>query len=289
MAENESSGPWDAGDVATGETNATDYPAISDTTTVATAEPEVLARVPDVGSDERSPKKSPSWLRWDGRLLSAKLSTKLLVGGGVLLVLVAIGLPQLLGPVEGEGGKPPRPDAEESVQWDPTAPPTGTPSDPIAPPTDFNPNIPEIPDFAEQGPSSGNFMPPGAMTGGDTLPPIPNGTDPVNSSAPIRIDPNSVPHVSRRPPITYNPPADHQPWNPNGTEPIAAANRGMTIPMESRTVAGIPARSYRPEPTYEVAPSRSTGPTARFDGVIGTPSYRTSSANAEFSQDTYAR
>ncbi len=78
--------------------------------------PQVLARVPDLDAAEPAPPADPKPARRDGRMISQALSTKLLVGGGVLLVLAAI-VPLMLG----NRGSP-KPDEQKLPAWHPGAP-----------------------------------------------------------------------------------------------------------------------------------------------------------------------
>lgn len=78
----------------------------------AESQPRVIAKIPDLnarGTERGSRGKSA---KSDGRLLSQGFSTKLLIGGGALLVLVAI-VPLIIGGRSGpKGGQPPAPNAE---------------------------------------------------------------------------------------------------------------------------------------------------------------------------------
>ncbi len=78
--------------------------------------PHVLARMPDLDAETFEPDDGDA--RSEGRLISRQWATRLLVGGGVLLVLAAVVPWWLQRTVEGEGGKKPRPDAPVAPLFD---------------------------------------------------------------------------------------------------------------------------------------------------------------------------
>ena len=87
----------------------------------AEASPRVLARIPDVDQLETPyglQRGTPP--RGDGRIISKPLATKLLIGSGVLLVLVAV-VSFLLRKPEIEGEKVLAPNAEVAPEYDPSA------------------------------------------------------------------------------------------------------------------------------------------------------------------------
>ena len=123
------------------------------------SQPTVLGRIPDVDATKSEKHSGGKSRRSDGRLISQGLSTKLLLGGGALLVLAAI-VPLLLGRSQPEGGLPPAPDAESAPAFDAavaqgSAAPATTPGiQQAAPQLDFAPNIPTGPAFTLNVPDS---------------------------------------------------------------------------------------------------------------------------------------
>jgi len=78
----------------------------------AELQPRVIAKIPALNAIKSGRRSKSKSAKSDGRLLSQALSTKLLIGGGALLVLVAI-VPLLMSGRSGpKGGRPPAPDAE---------------------------------------------------------------------------------------------------------------------------------------------------------------------------------
>ena len=78
--------------------------------------PHVLARMPDLDAEAFGPDDEDA--RSEGRLVSRRLATRLLVGGGVLLVLAAVVPWWLQRTVEGEGGKTTHPEAPVAPLFD---------------------------------------------------------------------------------------------------------------------------------------------------------------------------
>ena len=129
-----------------------------------TAGPQVLARMPDLDAAEPNAEAGKSGSRWDGRMISQRLSMKLLVGGGLVLVLAAIA-PFVLsnkGNRNRDDGLPdwhqgmPAPHSEEAPVWSPatvqTPPQTpagGPPPSPQVaspqPPPIVPPQLPKVP------------------------------------------------------------------------------------------------------------------------------------------------
>ncbi|NQU26504.1 MAG: hypothetical protein HQ567_34895 [Candidatus Nealsonbacteria bacterium] len=78
--------------------------------------PHILARMPDLETETLRPERASA--RSEGRLISRRLATRLLVGGGILLMLAAV-VPWWLGrTVEGEGGKAIHPNAPPAPLFD---------------------------------------------------------------------------------------------------------------------------------------------------------------------------
>jgi hypothetical protein len=92
-----------------------------------TARPRVLARMPDLDATEPSVEAEKKSARWDGRMISQRLSIKLLVGGGIALLLAAVAPFVLNGKdnTNRDNGLPdwhqglPAPDSEEAPAWTP--------------------------------------------------------------------------------------------------------------------------------------------------------------------------
>ena len=85
----------------------------------------VLAKLPDLQGDEQDIEDS-SPARREGRLLSARLSRRLLVGAGVLLLLAAV-VPFLFNRGEGDWkNRRPRPNADAAPVWSGPAVPATT-------------------------------------------------------------------------------------------------------------------------------------------------------------------
>ncbi len=119
-------------------------------------EAPVVARIPDVGSS--SPGGETRRLRSgsNGRVVSQGLSTQLVVGGGVLLILAAV-VPLLWNRnSEPKPGTSPAPDADVAPPFDPQAiqssvAGTVTPSPSYQPDPSFQPNLPPALGFAAPG------------------------------------------------------------------------------------------------------------------------------------------
>jgi len=112
------------------------------------AQPQVLARVPTLGSAEAEAEREIPAPRGEGRVLSSPLSFKILLGAGAVLVVAAV-VPLLFGNMfssdsSSSGEKPsawqpepPAPGADVAPKWDG---PTGRPSNWPA-----GPNLPNLP------------------------------------------------------------------------------------------------------------------------------------------------
>lgn len=235
----------------------------------ALSRPVVLARLPDLGVVEPGEESAAKRGRFDGRILSHGLSTKLLVGGGVLLVLAAVfpfvfnnnGAPK--------PGEPPAPDAKEAPIWNGEAAETTDALSPSAnisyePKMSFSPDLPPAPDFinAAQAPSSAPSPQAPPADGRDGAGAIGN--------------------------PEQTPAAERQSRTATG-QPQARANQMMTIGDSMPTPAGIYVDDYRRD--YQ-ANSRANLPArypacsipypmvepgiARLEGIIEKPSVRTS-------------
>jgi len=97
--------------------------------------PHIVARMPDL--DVQEPVADDDSARAEGRLISRRWATRLLVGGVFLLLLAAVVPWWIERASQGEGGKPPRPNEDPAPRWDPqTAEQT--------PPTQLQPLAPEL-------------------------------------------------------------------------------------------------------------------------------------------------
>ena len=93
-----------------------------------TARPPVLVRMPDLDATQPSAEAEKKSARWDGRMISQRLSIKLLVGGGIALVLAAVAPFVFNGKdnTNRDNGLPdwhqglPAPNSEEAPAWTPS-------------------------------------------------------------------------------------------------------------------------------------------------------------------------
>jgi hypothetical protein len=137
----------------------------------AVRQPEVLARLPDLDAVEASPApdtrssgRRNKALAADGRFLSQGLSTKLLIGGALLLVLAAI-FPFVFNNHEPKPGTPPAPDAAEAPAWkgpsgETSEAPSGSANTSYEPKMSLHPDLPPPPDFIDTAPASSTDAPP---------------------------------------------------------------------------------------------------------------------------------
>ncbi len=232
--------------------------------------PEVLARLPDLDAVDPSGESAAKPGGSDGRILSQGLSTKLLVGGGVLLVLAAIFPFVFGGNDEPKPGTPIAPDAPEAPTWNGQAAETldalpASAGVSYEPEMTFNPELPPPPDFIGTAPES-----PGPGPSPETLP----------ADRPDRV---GAPGDQLQ-----APPAEQQSRIEAG-RPQARANQMMTIGNLTPTPAGIYADVYRRDhqadsranlparyPTYSTSYQAVEPGVARLEGIIEKPSVRTS-------------
>jgi hypothetical protein len=231
------------------------------------AEPEVLARFPDLDAPRSAGQVEGTPRRWRGRLLSPRLSVRLLLGGAILLVLAAV-LPFVVGRhKEPEGGTPPAPDATEAPTWVAQA---GEPSETLPgsagmvyeSETSFSPDLPPLPDYldASQIPS---------------LESLPQGKAADDGERSTATDGNG-----------WSAPAEHQSWTVY-PPPSAEANQKMTVSGPIPVPAGVYADGSRGEygadsranlPTGQPEYTTPYGPVdpgvARLEGVIEGPAVR---------------
>jgi len=232
----------------------------------STAHHEVLARISDLERDD--PQRRSKSHRSDGRLISQKLATRLLVGGVVVIALAAI-VPSIVIPgilnkkTEAEGGRPTRPDAEEAPKFSPETAqtPAALPDSPdYQPKTSFETQVPPGPVFTKAPQETGEYEP------SSTPPPW------ADSQLPTLPDLNQqqpVPHV--------------------GSQPQTSANETMRINNRTVPIPGQYWESDRPSDPVdrETVPTGidSKGPqqwnlpsepgVARFEGIITSPPIRT--------------
>ncbi|MBN2475861.1 MAG: hypothetical protein JXB62_14715 [Pirellulales bacterium] len=200
---------WTAADGSAREP-AAEY-ATMDTPRTSMAHTEVLARMPDLDAADR-PDGAERSARRDGRILGQAISTKLLFGGGLLLVLAAVIPYWLNSSGEPKPGTSPAPNAAEAPAFDPQAA-SAQPQAPnvlYEPNMSFAPEIPPGPDFVN--PTGDAGANPQTLPSGGPLPgtapggPIPgyNGQDaaPVWGQRPQQPGTTAelnVPRVSVRP------------------------------------------------------------------------------------------
>lgn len=234
----------------------------------AISEPEVLARLPDLGAADPSSESGARSDRSDGRFLSQGVATKILVGSVVLLTLVAVS-PFLLNDNEPQGGTSPAPNASEAPIWNgqPSETSEAVPAQPnfsYEPDMSFNADLPPAPDFIGASESSGTDTSP-------QMPPV-EGRDEAGPSANAE----------------QAPPAGRQ-SRTETRRPAARANQMMAIGDPMPTAAGIYGDGYRRgyqtefrasppnRPSARPASYRAVEPgVARLEGVIEKPSVRTS-------------
>jgi hypothetical protein len=294
MREHEADVDWAATDMAPGTRQMAD-PGDSPVQT------SVLARVPNL--DEADPSPGPRGeakrSRPDGRVISQRLSTKILMGGGALLLAAAV-VPfvwsKMTNRNRADDGLPawhqgrPAPDADEAPRWD-----SGATDAPAIQPADSNmiyqPDIPEVPGLSRLGNGSGGAIPAqppawGGIAPAKTLvtpPPTPGWQPQVGPPAwkepaevPLVADRRATwaqqgraPATGRQPPIsTWLGPSPQAEGARASLDPAGLDNSPMP------NVQGPPSWSAsRPLPTRSVQPVEPG--MARFEGTIAIPSYRT--------------
>jgi len=257
---------------------AVDAPGLTTEMGGLAAHDEVLARIPDLARDDSGqPRKSR---RSDGRLISQKLATRLLVGGVVAIALAAI-IPSLVIPgilnkkTEAEGGKPTAPNAPPAPAFDPEMAQNEPPAPSYKPGMSFDFEGLQGPTFTGPGSQGGSYEP------SNTPPPW------ADAQLPELSDPNQqspVPHVGSRPSETM--------WDNRGmpiTAPQTHTNETMRInnqnvpipsqyPGDDRPVGPVDPRSVPPGSDAQ-GPQQWNLPiepgVARFEGIITKPPLRT--------------
>ena len=234
----------------------------------APAQPGVLARLPDVGGVESNREPTARAARSDGRILSPGLATKLLLGGGLLLVLAAIFPFVFSNKNEPKPGTPPAPNAEEAPMWKGASgktPNTLPASAKVSyePKMSINPDLPPAPDFvgAAQVPNP------------DPSPQAPRAEGQKRAEA-VGVQ-RQTPGVGEQSQTDIG-------------QPRARVNQMMVLGDPTPTPAGVYADDYRGDyqadsranlparsPTY-ASPYRAVEPgVARLEGIIEKPSVRT--------------
>jgi len=240
--------------------------------------PRVLARIPDLdpggsrSEDRGSGKRRRRSARFDGRLISQSLSTRLLVGGGVLLVLAAV-VPLLLPKSESPGGQPLAPEADmapafrvETAQNEhtPAAEHVVTPTVRLAPPEmNFQEDVAAAMELtaATPGPAMGVSPPTQGREDYRQGTPVPEAHDPTAMYDNHYETRRPGPRYSRE----YQPQAEQQ-------APQVDVNRRMSIGDRYNTPAEPPAADQPlSNQTLQV---RQPG-VARLEGIIAKPSVRT--------------
>lgn len=226
----------------------------------ATPQDQVLARIPDLDPAEPGPDADADAepARSDGRVISQGLSTKLLVGGGILLVAIAV-TPWLLNrKPDPEGGKPPAPWAEEAPIFDAEAAQitngqSQSPTTPYQPPMSFDPEIPAGPDFtnpAEQG-ASRQTLPWGGQNqlnapGGHAQTPDWN----YQSNRGTLDRQGQVPQVTVRPPKTAWDSRGSSPTWSNRSQPPSISNSPDPLRLPAAKGSPMP-DAHSPAGTYD--------------------------------------
>ena len=240
--------------------------------------PRVLARIPDLdpsgaGSEVRGRgMRRGRSARFDGRLISQNLSTRLLVGGGVLLVLVAI-VPLLLPKSESPGGQPPAPDSDiapvfrvETAQNEhtPAAEHVVTPTVQLAPPEmNFQEDVAAAMELTAAAPRPGMGVSPPTRGREDYRQgtPVPEAHDPTAMYDNHYETRRPGPRYSRE----YQPQAEQQ-------APQVDVNRRMSIGDRYNTPAEPPVVD---QPLSNRALQVRQPGVARLEGIIAKPSVRT--------------
>jgi hypothetical protein len=227
-------------------------------TPVACAEtqPRVLARVPDVYQTPPAANTRETGGR-DGRILSQSLTIKILVGGGLLLLLVAVA-PFLFRKPAPEGEKMPAEWADEAPKFgsvagtETPAPHVVAPSVEVAPPPEMNFNIPNGPGFTAAASGSP------ATSGAPTWTP-PSGP-PAGVSAPVPV-------------------AQERGFEPAHSGPSYAREYQPSQPPQS-TPPTLPAQSAPPAPLVSpTSPTPQTPALPAGNGMTPDPGQSPSGAN----------
>ena len=295
MVQHETSDGWTGQDAVV-----LDTPAATDGSMIAadqaTPEGEVLAQVPDLDAAEPGSEPAEKPARSDGRIISQMLSTKLLVGGGVLLVLAAVIPWVLTRKVEPKGGKPPRPDADMAPMFsaDTVAGQQDTPNMSYTPDMSFDHSVPDGPAFLDPSPSTGANASP-------KTPPWEEGES--TDSAANQDQASRWNYEAKRPGVDRRaypsqPPAIHAPPGPppspaagNSTMPqLQRSPAWQDNPREARRPDWSQHQTYRqPMPQLNRAQAETNRPmsvgagpyppaepgVARLEGVIEKPPVRT--------------
>jgi len=280
----------------------------------STGSPEVLAQIPKVDAPNCVPEMTSRIDPSHGRIISQGISTKLLVGGGIILVLGAI-IPLLLRKGgDSEGGRSPAPNAELAPIFDPQKQPAYTPPQ-SAQNRGYEPNmsymssIPPGPSFANpvgESPAAAGRQD-GTSAAGMPVPniyvPVPNRDYPARqplTGTPTAVSPSPPDgptydgrFEASRPGRGYYQPYDRPRAIPNQPATIqdrsadsASGVRGDSYPAaEANTRADHPAyyqADIRADPAFgyrrpgSMPPLRPAEPgVARFKGTIEQPTLRT--------------
>jgi len=299
MAETEVNDRWPAEPTADQEAV---QPAGGVTETAdADLQPQVLAQLPDLETVETASEGPPA--SSDGRIISQGLSTKLLVGGSVLLVMAAI-IPFLFGkkesPKPGDVKLPewhqgaPAADADRAPAWTGQAPQAPAAEQNLpGPPPELS--IPAVPggDAAAQRPPVWNVQqrspqlnaPAQAVRNRwQTAPPAAVRTPVRDLPSASQMAPAGT-HSAARPQIADGPmpdahsPADGRRWRyeakrpraddyPDYRQSEARSNQAMTLGQRTIPAAGQPVPDYQPayrdEPRANSAQGLQTDSRARY-------------------------
>ena len=255
MHQQDTNDRWAAEDAA-----AWDSAADSDGSTPsnATGSTGVLAQIPDLNATEPDPEESEGLASSDGRILGSGISTKLLVGGGIVLVLAAVIPFWLNSSGDPEGGQPPAPNADLAPTFDPERAPFPNPQ-PAPPNPWYEPNmslapdIPPGPDFTDPAGDPGNTASPQAVPLGRQVTPAGVGGPTALGTPGPRAKYDGRFEASRPDPGYYRPYYRSQ-AGPN--RPQAEPNRPATIYDRPQDAAGGYRGDYQPIPRADYRTNR---------------------------------
>ncbi len=250
---------------------------------------KVLAQVPDVDEAETSrPSRWRDLRRGDGRIISRPLAIKLLIGGGALLLLVAVASFVLRKP-RIEGDKVLAPKAPEAPVFDPNATPHVVAPTMATPPAELNFEIPggpnlAIPDTGGSGPVQHEVA---APTPAWMLPQsAPASTAPNETSGysgPYEVEPpmpgygeqyQPPPDVMPVPPDRNAIPEPAEPTSPRTTYDYPVRQPQYQARSDYRRHATAPATEYptaAPATRYPATSYPATGPGASYPSSISYP------------------
>ena len=321
MQQHQSNQPWPSDDVPVGPTasaNSGEFTPDPGHSSVG----ETLARIPNLDATESFPSSDAGSFtshsgkgRSNSRLLSQALSIKLLLGGGVLLVLAAIivvNRPSRPSPdddsIHTSSQGLPAPEAESAPTWTntvapgsqaPIVPPnpwntaSGSPNLQSAPPSlDYQPNLPELPGFATTPPSSPN---PAGVPQMSALPGHPqyDGQTPAPTAPSNWAEQNSRAAAEDRLPVpnVEGPAAQYEARRPNHgyyqQYPNPSASQSTATPPHTGTAGGVTSpQATLPQATanrsLRIGDPPVPAPVNNSQGSYGSPSCAQPSADSRY-------